>query len=90
MSGSGSGCTSGDTTAIPASIAPARSGALVDGVLCGTPAAAGLFAGDVITSVGGQAVTSPGSLTALVSRYRPGSKAALAWVARAAACTPRW
>jgi S1-C subfamily serine protease len=53
----------------------------VDGVLCGTAAAAaGLFAGDVITSIGGQAVTSPGSLSALVSRYRPGSKAALAWV----------
>ncbi len=81
ISGSGSNCTSGDTTAIPASIAPARSGALVDGVLCGTAAAtAGLFAGDVITSIGGRAVTSPGSLTAIVSRYRPGSRAALAWV----------
>jgi S1-C subfamily serine protease len=82
VSSSGLDCTNGDTTAPPASIAPVRSGALVDGVLCGTAAtAAGLFAGDVITSIGGQAVTSPGSLTALVSRYRPGSKAALAWVA---------
>ena len=82
VSGSGSGCTSGDTTATPASIASARTGALVDGVLCGTPAdQAGLFAGDVITSVGGQAVTSPRSLTALVSRYHPGSRVALAWVA---------
>jgi S1-C subfamily serine protease len=81
ISSSGSNCTSGDTTAIPASIAPARSGALVDGVLCGTAAAtAGIFAGDVITSIGGRAVTSPGSLTAIISRYRPGSKAALAWV----------
>jgi S1-C subfamily serine protease len=79
--GSGSDCTSGDTTAIPASVAPARSGALVDGVLCGTAAAsAGIFAGDVITSIGGRAVTSPGSLTASVSRYRPGSKTTLAWV----------
>ena len=82
VSRSGSGCTSGDTTATPASIAPAGSGALVDGVLCGTPAAqAGLFAGDVIISIGGQAVTSPGSLTALVSRCRPGSQVTLAWVA---------
>ena len=81
ISGSGSNCTSGDTTAIPASIAPASSGALVDGVLCGTVAAtAGIFAGDVITSIGGRAVTSPGSLTAIISRYRPGSRAALAWV----------
>ena len=82
MSGSGSDCTSGDTTATPARIAPAGTGALVDGVLCGTPAEqAGLFAGDVITSVGGQPVTSPRSLTALVSRYHPGSRVALAWVA---------
>ncbi|HWN00809.1 MAG TPA: trypsin-like peptidase domain-containing protein [Streptosporangiaceae bacterium] len=82
MSGSGSGCTSGDTTSAPASIAPAGTGALVDGVLCGTPAAqAGLFAGDVITSAGGHAVTSPRSLTAILSRFRPGSQVALAWVA---------
>ena len=78
---SGSGCTSGDTTAVPGSIAPASSGALVDGVLCGTPAAAaGLFPGDVITSIGGRAVTSPGSLTTIVGHYRPGSKAPLAWI----------
>jgi S1-C subfamily serine protease len=81
VSSSGSGCTNGDTTAIPTSIAPAPSGALVDGVLCGTAAAsAGIFAGDVITSIGGRAVTSPGSLTALVDRYPAGSKAPLAWV----------
>ena len=81
ISGSGSGCTSGDTTAVPGRIAPASSGALVDGVLCGTAAAAaGLFAGDVITSIGGRAVTSPGSLTAIVNGYRPGSQAALAWI----------
>jgi len=81
VSSSGSGCTSGETTAVPARIAPARSGALVDGVLCGTPAAsAGIFAGDVITSIGGRAVTSPGSLTAMVSRYHPGAKAPLGWV----------
>jgi S1-C subfamily serine protease len=79
--GSGRDCTTGDTAAIPASIAPARSGALVDGVLCGTPAAtAGILAGDVITSIGGRQVTTPGSLNAIVNRYRPGSKAALAWV----------
>jgi S1-C subfamily serine protease len=74
-------CTAGITTVIPASIAPARSGALVDGVLCGTPAAAAdIFAGDVITSIGGRAVTTPGSLNAIVNHYRPGSKASLAWV----------
>ena len=82
VSGSGSGCTSGDTTSAPASIAPAETGALIDGVLCGTPAAqAGLFAGDVVTSAGGHAVTSPRSLTAILSGFRPGSQVALAWVA---------
>jgi len=82
VSGSGSGCTSGDTTSAPGRIAPAETGALVDGVLCGTPAAqAGLFAGDVITSADGQAVTSPRSLTAILSRCRPGRQIALAWIA---------
>jgi len=78
---SGRDCLPGDATATPANIAPARSGALVDGVICGTAAAsAGIFAGDVITSVGGRAVTTPGSLTAIIDRYRPGSKASVAWV----------
>ena len=82
VSGNGRGCTSDDTAAAPASIAPAGTGALVNGVVCGTPAAqAGLFAGDVITSAGGHAVTSPRSLTAILGRYRPGSQVALAWVA---------
>ena len=83
-SDSGTGCVSSDPgpyTAIPAHIAQVRSGALVDGVLCGTAAAsAGLFAGDVITAIGGRAVSSPGSLTAIIERYRPGSQAPLAWV----------
>src|ERR1039457_4401987 len=56
VSSSRSSCITGTATTVPASIAPARSGALVDGVLCGTVAAsAGLFAGDVITSIGGRA-----------------------------------
>jgi S1-C subfamily serine protease len=67
--------------AVPGSIAPAQSGALVTGVLCGTPAAdAGVAAGDVITALGGRPVTSPGSLTAMIAKYRPGGKAWLAWV----------
>ena len=65
-----------------ADIRPGDSGGLVNGVLCGTPAAqAGLFAGDVITSAGGHAVTSPRSLTAILSRCRPGRQIALAWIA---------
>jgi S1-C subfamily serine protease len=81
VSGSTRRCLSGTTAAVPASIAPARSGALIDGVLCGSAAdGAGLFAGDVIVSVGGRAVTSPGSLTAILGTYRPGSQVSLAWV----------
>jgi S1-C subfamily serine protease len=79
--GDASGCTDGGTTTAPASVAPAWSGALVNGVLCGTPAAAaGLSAGDVITALGGQPVTSPRSLGTLISHYRPGRRTALAWV----------
>jgi len=79
--GGASGCTDGATTTAPASVAPAWSGALVNGVLCGTPAvAAGLSAGDVITALGGQPVTSPRSLSTLISHYRPGRRTALAWV----------
>ena len=68
-------------SAVPARTAPARSGALVDGVLCGTAAAsADISAGDVIIALGGRPVTSPGSLTAMLGSYRPGGKARLAWV----------
>jgi S1-C subfamily serine protease len=81
VSSNHSSCITGAATTVPASIAPARSGALVDGVLCGTAAAAaGLFAGDVITSIGGRAVATPGSLTAILNRTQPGLAVPLAWV----------
>lgn len=69
-----------DIPAVPAHVAPVRSGALVGGVLCGTPAdQAGILTGDVITSVAGQQISSPGSLTTLLRRYHPGSVVPLAW-----------
>ncbi len=81
MSSDHSSCITGEATTVPASIAPARSGALVDGVLCGTAAAsAGLFAGDVITSIGGRAVATPGALTAHPRPDPPGRAVPLAWV----------
>ncbi len=75
------GCTDDDAdTTVPSSVAPANSGALVDGVLCGTAASgAGLVSGDVITAVNGQAVTSPTALTAMMSASRPGSQVKLSW-----------
>lgn len=70
--------------AMPAKVAPARSGALVFGVLCGTSAAAaGLAPGDVITSVNGRPVTSPDALTAIVSACRPGSLIPVTWISPA-------
>jgi S1-C subfamily serine protease len=84
-SSDGHGCLAGAAasyTAAPADIAPATIGALVEGVVCGTSAArAGLVAGDVITSFGGQTVTSGRSLSAMLDRDRPGDQAALTWVA---------
>jgi S1-C subfamily serine protease len=83
-SGSG-GCLDTESGAgLPAAVAPARSGALVDGVLCGTgAAAAGIGPGDVITEVAGRTVSSPDALTALVSGCPPGALIPVTWVSTA-------
>ena len=66
---------------VPAAVAPARSGALIDGVLCGTgAAAAGITAGDVITSAAGHRVSSPDALTAILGACRPGTLVPVTWV----------
>jgi S1-C subfamily serine protease len=73
--------TTNTSSSVPATIAPASSGALIDNVLCGSAAAsAGLGAGDVITAVNGQAVTSPGSLTTIMAKYHGGDKVSLSYV----------
>jgi S1-C subfamily serine protease len=65
----------------PGRTAPVRSGALVYGVLCGTGAeAAGLVAGDVITSAAGRPVTSPGGLTAIMNGCHVGALVPVTWV----------
>ena len=62
------------------------SGALVAGVLSGTPAArAGLTVGDTIVSVAGQSVDSPAALTTLLTRYQPGDKVTIGWTDSAGA-----
>jgi S1-C subfamily serine protease len=82
----GTACTATQTSRVPARIAPAPTGALVDGVLCGTgAAAAGIIAGDVVTSVNGRQVDSPGALAALVSGSAPGSVLQVTWVTTAGA-----
>jgi S1-C subfamily serine protease len=79
--GNGAACLApGQSSGVPASIAPAPAGALILGILCGTAAdAAGLAPGDVITSVDGLAVTTPGSLTGITARYHPGTVVSVAW-----------
>ena len=66
---------------IPQHIAPAASGALVLAALCQTPAAAaGLTAGDVITGAAGHQVSSPASLTGILSHLPSGEKITMTWV----------
>jgi S1-C subfamily serine protease len=56
------------------------SGAVISGVVSGSPAAnAGLQQGDQITSVNGQTVDSPDRLTNLLQSHRPGDKVTIGW-----------
>jgi len=69
----------GQEPGVPSKIAPVHVGALVLGVLCGTAAQARLAPGDVITSVNGQTVTTPDSLTAITAKYRAGAVVRVGW-----------
>ncbi len=77
----GASCqTTNQQVGIPARIAPASSGALVLGVLCGTPASShGLGPGDVILSVEGQSISTPDSLTSITALYHPGDIVSVVW-----------
>jgi S1-C subfamily serine protease len=56
------------------------SGVTIAGALSGSPAAtAGLTAGDTITSVGGQSVSSASDIQQVLVKYHPGDKIAVAW-----------
>jgi S1-C subfamily serine protease len=66
---------------VPSKVAPVSKGALIIGELCGTPAdTKGIIAGDVITSVGGQAITSPKQLTSVMLGFKPGQAVKVTWV----------
>jgi len=57
------------------------SGALVESVLAGGPAAqAGIGAGDVITAVGNTPVTSSAALRTAVAGHRPGQRVTVTWL----------
>jgi S1-C subfamily serine protease len=81
-SGGAPACYTSDADlTVPSSIAPVSSGSLVDGTICGSPAAsAGLTAGSVVTAVNGQAVGAPSSLTGMLAKFRPGETISVAWV----------
>ncbi len=80
--GNGAVClAAGQAPGVPAGIAPVSTGVLILGILCGTAAqqAGGLAPGDVITSIDGHAVTTPGSLTGITARYHPGTVVLVGW-----------
>jgi S1-C subfamily serine protease len=81
-SGSGAAClVGGQPPAVPVTIAPVGTGALILGILCGTAIDShGLAPGDVITSVDGHAVTTPDSLTGITAMYHPGAVVSVGWV----------
>lgn len=57
-----------------------RGGALLAGVVDGSPAAtAGLVAGDTVTAVDGTAVSSGDALAAVLAGYAPGDEVTLTW-----------
>jgi S1-C subfamily serine protease len=79
--GSGPSCQNSNQGGVPTGVAPIAAGALILGVLCNTAAtSAGMVAGDVITSVAGQPVTTPGSLTGITAKYHPGDIVTVIWV----------
>jgi S1-C subfamily serine protease len=59
----------------------ASSGVTISGALAGSPAAsAGLSAGDTITSVDGQAVSSASDIQQALVKHHPGDKISVSWV----------
>lgn len=67
---------------VKASTSRAPSGALIAGVIAGTPASrAGLAAGDVITGVNGLPVTTAASLDTLLHQYHSGDVVSVRWTA---------
>jgi S1-C subfamily serine protease len=74
-------CQTGNQSAPLARVAPIAAGALIVGVLCDTAAsAAGMVPGEVITSVNGQPITTPSSLSTITGKYHPGTVVTVQWV----------
>ena len=72
-----------EDTAAASGIA-AGSGAVVSGVVPGSPAdGAGLAAGDVITSAGGHPISSPSGLQVALGQHHPGDSVTIGWTDQA-------
>lgn len=70
----------GDSSGSGGQPATTGSGATVTGVVTGSPAAEiGLTAGDVITAVDGDAVSSASGLSDLIAAHHPGDSVAITW-----------
>jgi S1-C subfamily serine protease len=73
--------TSNSDLQIPSQIAPVNSGTLIDGVICGSPAAAaGMTGGTVITAVNGKTVGAPNQMQSILATFRPGDTVTITWV----------
>jgi S1-C subfamily serine protease len=80
-SGSGSGSGSGEGSGSGSSGQGSTSGVTIAGTLSGSPAAnAGLAAGDTITAVGGQSVSTPEDISHALVKYHPGNSITITWV----------
>jgi S1-C subfamily serine protease len=70
-----------ESLAAPGYVGASGSGALIAGVVSGGPAAsAGLAAGDVITALNGNTVSSPAAVSAFVLTKKPGAQISVAYV----------
>ena len=73
--------TSSSNLQAPEQVAPASSGALIDGVICDSPAAeAGMTGGAVVTAVDGQPISTPNQLASSLKPFQPGDMATITWV----------
>jgi len=73
-------CYDNNDIPLPSAVAPASTGTLVIGAICGSPAAsAGLAGGDVITAVQGKAVSTPASLHTALAQFKPNDTVTLTW-----------
>lgn len=75
-------CLASESEAVmPGRVAPIRYGAMVEGVLCGSPAAgSGLAPGDAIIRAAGRAIRSPAALASVMAGCEPGTELPVTWV----------